>query len=75
MCDHEKFMPPRRAAANTDAPAPKSAGAVKWVLPAAAALVGAMLLFEHREHWADIAPWLLVAACPLLHLFMHRGHK
>jgi hypothetical protein len=25
---------------------------------------------EHRAH----VPWLILAFCPLLHLFMHRGH-
>ena len=28
---------------------------------------------EHRAHLLGALPWLLVAACPLLHLFMHRG--
>ena len=35
------------------------------------------LLAEHRAHlsgWFSYWPYLLVLACPLLHLFMHRGH-
>lgn len=29
---------------------------------------------EHKAHILGIAPWLLLLACPLLHLFMHHGH-
>lgn len=32
------------------------------------------LLAEHRAHFFGALPWLLILACPLLHLFMHRGH-
>ena len=30
-----------------------------------------------REHWGHALgtlPYLLILACPLMHLFMHRGH-
>ena len=40
-------------------------------LLAAAALV---LLFEHRVHVLGVLPWLLVLACPLMHLFGHGTH-
>ena len=36
-----------------------------------------ILYFLLTEHWAHIIPylpWLLLAACPLMHLFMHGGH-
>ena len=37
------------------------------------ALIGAFFLFtEHRAHLFGILPFLLIAACPLLHLFGHR---
>jgi hypothetical protein len=29
---------------------------------------------EHRAHLLGVLPWLLLAACPLMHLFMHSGH-
>jgi hypothetical protein len=29
---------------------------------------------EHEAHFLGALPWLLLLACPLLHLFMHRGH-
>lgn len=39
-------------------------------------LIAAYFLFtEHRAHLIGILPFLLLAACPLLHLFHHRGHK
>jgi hypothetical protein len=39
------------------------------------AIAAFFLWVEHRAHVLGVLPWLLVAACPLLHLFMHRdGH-
>lgn len=32
------------------------------------------LLKEHTAHVVGYLPFLLLAACPLMHLFMHRGH-
>ncbi|NJM92025.1 MAG: DUF2933 domain-containing protein [Rhodospirillaceae bacterium] len=32
------------------------------------------LLSEHRAHLFGVLPYLLILACPLMHLFMHRGH-
>lgn len=29
---------------------------------------------EHRAHLVRYLPWALLALCPLMHLFMHRGH-
>jgi hypothetical protein len=38
-------------------------------------LIAAFFLFsEHRAHAFGILPFLLLAACPFLHIFMHRGH-
>jgi hypothetical protein len=37
--------------------------------------IGAFLLIaEHRAHVLPYLPWLILAACPLMHVFMHRGH-
>ncbi|MBI2970224.1 MAG: DUF2933 domain-containing protein [Gammaproteobacteria bacterium] len=36
-----------------------------------------ILYFLVTEHWAHIVPylpWLLLLACPLLHVYMHGGH-
>ena len=37
------------------------------------AIAAFFLWVEHRAHVLGVLPWLLVAACPLLHLFMRRG--
>ena len=32
------------------------------------------LLSEHRAHFFGALPFLLLLACPLMHVFMHGGH-
>lgn len=32
------------------------------------------LATEHTAHLFGVLPYLLLLLCPLLHLFMHRGH-
>jgi hypothetical protein len=32
------------------------------------------LLTEHTAHVFGALPYLLILACPLMHLFMHHGH-
>jgi hypothetical protein len=52
-----------------------------WSSPgglAALGLIGAVsyfLLMEHRQHLFAALPYLIVLACPVMHLFMHRGHR
>ncbi|NUZ08920.1 DUF2933 domain-containing protein [Piscinibacter koreensis] len=43
-------------------------------LLAAAAAVGFYLYSEHRGHLYGAWPYLFLLACPLMHLFMHKGH-
>jgi hypothetical protein len=38
-----------------------------------AIIAGLLLLAEHRPHVVPYSPWLLLAACPLMHVFMHHG--
>ena len=38
------------------------------------AIIGALLLTEHRWHVLGVLIWLPILACPLLHMFMHGGH-
>ena len=33
------------------------------------------LLSEHRAHFIGALPFLLLLACPIMHLFMHHGHE
>jgi hypothetical protein len=40
-----------------------------------AAVAGFFLFTEHRAHLFGILPYLLLAACPLMHLFHHSGHR
>jgi hypothetical protein len=39
-----------------------------------AAAVGAYLLAYHTTHVLQALPYLFLLACPLMHVFMHRGH-
>lgn len=51
-----------------------------WLTPkglAALGLIGAVtyfLLMEHRQHVWQYLPFLILLACPFMHLFIHRGH-
>ncbi|MGC1861007.1 MAG: DUF2933 domain-containing protein [Methylocystis sp.] len=38
------------------------------------ALAAAFLLYWHWQHVLDALPFLVVLACPLMHLFMPHGH-
>jgi len=37
-------------------------------------VAGFFLLTEHTAHVFGVLSWLLIAGCPLMHLFMHHGH-
>lgn len=45
---------------------------IGWVVLAAVA--SWFLWTEHRAHLLGLLPYLFLLACPLIHLFMHRGH-
>lgn len=45
------------------------------VLCAFLVIAGFFLLTEHRAHLFGLLPYLLLLACPLLHLFLHGGHR
>lgn len=38
------------------------------------AIIGFFLFTEHRAHLFGMLPYLLLLACPLMHLFMHGRH-
>ncbi len=49
----------------------------RWVFGGFALLVVLLLAFEHRMHLSGLLGWLpylILLACPLMHLFMHGGH-
>jgi len=39
------------------------------------AVAGFYLLTQHTAHVFGVLPFLLILACPLMHLFMHHGHR
>lgn len=45
-----------------------------WLVAALTAAVAVSLGAEHRAHLLTALPYLILLACPLLHVFMHRGH-
>ena len=49
----------------------------KWVFIGFAAIAAYFLIAEHTAHLSEYLkywPFLLLLACPLMHLFMHGGH-
>jgi Protein of unknown function (DUF2933) len=46
----------------------------RLVLIAFLAVLGFFLLTEHRAHVFGVLPYLLLFACPLFHLLLHRRH-
>lgn len=59
--DHQQQRPSRFSAANI-------------ALYGFLAIAAFYLITEHRAHLLGWLPFLLILACPLLHLFMHGGH-
>ena len=47
---------------------------ILWLIIPAVAGLGLLLLTDHRQHLLDFLPFLILLACPLMHLFMHHGH-
>lgn len=45
-----------------------------WIWLGFLSVAGFFLVTEHRAHLLGFLPFLLVLACPLMHLFHHRGH-
>lgn len=45
-----------------------------WILVVFLAIAAFYLFTEHRAHLFGALPFLLLLACPLMHLFMHHGH-
>ena len=39
------------------------------------AAIGFLMATGHTAHLLGILPYLVLAACPLMHIFMHSGHK
>ena len=58
--------------------ADKTPSKIKWAFIGFAAIAAFLLIAEHRAHLSEwlsaYGIWLLLLACPLLHVFMHGGH-
>jgi hypothetical protein len=49
----------------------------RWILIGFIAIAAYFLITEHKAHLSGLLyylPFLLLLACPLMHLFMHSGH-
>lgn len=58
-----------------DHQAGRSGGAGRWVFWGFIVIIGYFLITEHRAHVVQYLPFLLLLACPLMHLFHgHGGH-
>lgn len=46
----------------------------QWLLWLGLAAAVVWLVVNHRAHLWEVAPFLIILACPLMHLFGHGGH-
>lgn len=47
----------------------------RWITYVGLGVLAYFLFVEHREHVLPFLPYLLLLACPFMHMFMHGGHK
>ncbi|WP_371914041.1 DUF2933 domain-containing protein [Pseudomonas sp. AU11447] len=52
----------------------RNAGRANWFFLGFLAIAGYFLITEHQAHVVPYLPFLLLLACPLMHLLMHGGH-
>lgn len=45
-----------------------------WPIILILSIIGFYLITEHTAHLLGVLPWLILLACPFIHIFMHRGH-
>ncbi len=48
---------------------------VRWAIVGVALAAAYMLWTDHQAHLYGVLPYLLLAACPLMHLFHRHGHR
>jgi hypothetical protein len=71
--DHPGEAPRTQPAGRRDAPRSWWASPVGIVTLGFLGVAGYFLITEHTAHVLGALPWLLLAACPVMHLFMHHG--
>lgn len=59
----------------TPDPANRLRSVSRYVFFGFVAVAAYFLITEHRAHVIPYLPFLLLAACPLMHLFHHHGHN
>lgn len=47
---------------------------IHWSVWSVAAVGALLLVVDHWAHVLGVLPYLVLLACPLMHVFMHRGH-
>jgi hypothetical protein len=47
---------------------------LSWLVTIGLGFIGLYLLLSHTGHLLGALPYLLLIACPLMHLFMHGRH-
>jgi hypothetical protein len=47
---------------------------IHWTVWCLFGIGAALLVIDHWAHVLGALPYLVLLACPLMHLFMHRGH-
>ena len=46
-----------------------------WPIFLILSIISFYLVTEHTAHLLGALPWLILLACPFIHIFMHRGHE
>lgn len=52
-----------------------SSSRLLWIFCGLGAFAIFLLFTEHRTHMLSILFYVAVLMCPLMHFFMHKGHK
>jgi len=67
--------PPAAGSLTMNEPGLRSGRTGRWVFLGFVLIAGYFLLTEHRAHVVQFLPFVLLLACPLLHMFHgHGGH-
>ena len=59
---------------NTPPQGPNWSRVNQWLLWAGLAAATAWLVVRHGAHLLEVAPFLIILVCPLMHVFGHGGH-
>ena len=74
VTSHPQQTPLPSSSARRPMPEPRVRSRSWWAFAGFIAIAGFLLLTEHRAHLFGALPYLLLLACPFLHMFGHGGH-